>query len=96
MEARQEIADFVAAVFFVYGLCVIAWIVASFVFALGVRVPYNRVASGILDFLRDVSEPYLRIFRRLPLRIGAFDLSPIVALLVLRIVGGLIVSLIAP
>ena len=96
MEARQEIADFVAALFFVYGLCVIAWIVASFVFALGVRVPYNRVANGILDFLRDVSEPYLRIFRRLPLRIGAFDLSPIVALLVLRFVGGIIVSLIAP
>jgi YggT family protein len=96
MEARQEIADFVSALFFVYGLCVIAWIVASFVFALGVRVPYNRVASAILDFLRDVSEPFLRIFRRLPLRIGAFDLSPIVALLVLRIVGGIIVDLIAP
>ena len=96
MEARQEIADFVGALFFVYGLCVIAWIVASFVFALGVRVPYNRVANAILDFLRDVSEPYLRIFRRLPLRIGAFDLSPIVALLVLRVVGGIVVSLIAP
>ena len=96
MEARQEIADFVGALFFVYGLCVIAWIVASFVFALGVRVPYNRVANAILDFLRDVSEPYLRIFRKLPLRIGMFDLSPIVALLVLRIVGGIVVSLIAP
>jgi YggT family protein len=96
MEVRQEIADFVGALFFVYGLCVIAWIVASFVFALGVRVPFNRVANAILDFLRDVSEPYLRIFRKLPLRIGAFDLSPIVALLVLRFVGGIVVSLIAP
>ena len=96
MEVRQEIADFVGALFFVYGLCVIAWIVASFVFALGVRVPYNRVANAILDFLRDVSEPYLRIFRRLPLRLGAFDFSPIVALLALRFVGGIIVSLIAP
>jgi YggT family protein len=96
MEARQEIADFVGALFFVYGLCVIAWIVASFVFALGVRVPYNRVANAILDFLRDVSEPFLRIFRKLPLRIGAFDFSPIVALLALRIVGGIVVNLIAP
>jgi YggT family protein len=59
-------------------------------------VPYNRFFSAILDFLRDVSEPYLRIFRKLPLRIGAFDLSPIVALLVLRFVGGIVVSLIAP
>ena len=96
MEARQEIADFVAAVFFVYGLCVIAWIVASFVFALGARVPYNRFANAVLDFLRDDSQPFLRIFRKLPLRLGAFDFSPIVALIVLRVVGGIIVSLIAP
>ena len=49
----------------------------------------------MLDFLRDVTEPYLRIFRRLPLRIGPLDLSPIVAIFVLRIVGGIIVGLIA-
>jgi len=96
MEARQEIADFVGALIFVYTICIIAWIVASFVFSLGARVPYNRVFSAVLDFLRDVSEPYLRIFRRLPLQIGPIDLSPIVAIIVLRIVGGLIVSLISP
>ena len=96
MKARQEIADFLSALVTVYLIIIIAWVVLSFVFALGVRVPYNRVANAFLDFLRDVSEPYLRIFRRLPLRIGAFDLSPIVALVVLRFVGGIIVSLIAP
>ena len=96
MEVRQEIADFVGALFFVYGLCVIAWIVSSFVFALGVRVPYNRVANAILDFLRDVSEPYLRIFRKLPLRIGPLDLTPMVAIIVLQIGGGIIVALIDP
>jgi YggT family protein len=96
MEVRQEIADFVAALIFVYTICIIAWIVASFVFSLGARVPYNRVVSAILDFLRDVSEPYLRIFRKLPLQLGPIDFSPIVAIIVLRIVGGLVVSLIAP
>ena len=96
MQARQEIADFLSALIFVYTICIVAWIVASFVFSLGGRVPYNRVLNAVLDFLRDVSEPFLRIFRRLPLRIGAFDLSPIVALLVLRFAGGIIVSLIAP
>jgi YggT family protein len=96
MEARQEIADFLSAVIFVYTICVVAWIVASFVFSLGGRVPYNRVLNAILDFLRDVSEPYLRIFRRLGLRVGPIDFSPIVAILVLRIVGGIIVGLIAP
>ncbi len=96
MEARQEIADFVSALFSVYSLCIIAWIVVSFVFSLGARVPYNRFVNAILDFLRDVSEPFLRIFRRLGLRIGPLDLSPIVALLALSIGGRIIVSLIAP
>jgi YggT family protein len=96
MEARQEIADFLSALLLVYTLCIVAWIVASFVFSLGGRVPYNRFLNAVLDFLRDVSEPYLRIFRRLGLRIGPIDLSPIVAILVLRIVGGIIIGLIAP
>jgi YggT family protein len=96
MEVREEIADFVSALIWVYTLCIIAWIVFQLVFSLGARVPYNRFFNAVLDFLRDVSEPYLRIFRRLGLRAGPIDFSPIVAILVLRIVGGLIVSLIAP
>ena len=96
MEARQEIADFLSALIFVYTIIIVAWIVAQFVFSLGARVPYNRYFSAVLDFLRDVSEPYLRIFRRLPLRLGPIDFSPIVAIFALRIVGGIVISLIAP
>lgn len=96
MEVREEIAGFLAALITVYTIIIIAWIVASFVFALGARVPYSRPLNAVLDFLRDVSEPYLRLFRRLPLRIGPLDLSPIVAILVLRIVGGIIVGVIDP
>jgi YggT family protein len=96
MQARQEIADFVAALIWVYTLCIIAWIVVSLVFSLGARVPYNRFLNAVLDFLRDVADPYLSIFRRLPLRIGPLDLSPIVAILLLQIVGGIVVGLIAP
>jgi len=96
MQVRQEIADFLSALITVYTICIVAWIVASFVFSLGGRVPYNRYVNAVLDFLRDVSEPYLRIFRRLPLRVGPIDLSPIVAILALRIVGGIVVTLIAP
>ena len=96
MDARQEIADFLAALIFVYTIIIVAWIVAQFVFSLGARVPYNRYFTAVLDFLRDVSEPYLRIFRRLPLRLGPVDLSPIVAIFALRIVGNIVISLIAP
>jgi YggT family protein len=94
--ARQEIADFVSALFFVYSLVLVAWIVVSLVLSLGLTPPYNRVVRGTLDFLHDTSEPFLRIFRRLGLQIGPLDLSPIVALIVLRLVGGVIVAIIEP
>ena len=96
MKARQEIADFVDAFVTVYVIVIIAWVVASFIFAMGVRVPYSRWSNAVLDFLRDVSNPWLNLFRRLPLRIGPIDLSPIVAIIALQILGGLIVSLIDP
>jgi YggT family protein len=96
VEAREQIADFLSALLGVYTIIIIAWIVASLVFSLGVRVPYSRPLNAILDFLRDVTEPYLRLFRFLPLRIGPLDLTPIVAILALRILGGIIVSLIDP
>jgi len=96
METRQQIADFVSTLVGVYTLCLIAWIVVSLVFSLGARVPYNLFLNAVLDFLRDVSEPYLRIFRKLGLRIGPLDLSPIVAILALQIAGAIVVALIAP
>jgi YggT family protein len=96
VEAREQIADFLATLIWVYTLLVFGWVITSFVFAMGVRVPYSRALNAVLDFLRDTVEPYLRIFRPLPLRIGPLDLTPIVAIFALQIVGGLIVGLIAP
>jgi len=92
---RDDIADFVAALILVYTICIVGWVVLSLVFSLGVRMPYNRVVMGTMDFLRDVSEPFLRIFRKLPLRVGPLDLTPMVAIIVLQIGGGIIVGLIA-
>jgi len=94
--ARVEIADFVAAIISVYSLVIVGWIVVSLVLSLGLTPPYNRAIRGVLDFLHDTSEPYLRIFRRLGLQIGPLDLSPIIALIVLRIVGGVLVGAIDP
>jgi YggT family protein len=96
MQVRQDIADFVSALFWVYTLCVLAYIVMSLVLSLGMRIPYSRPLNAIMDFLRDVTEPFLRIFRRLGLQFGPFDLSPIIALLVLQLASRLIVGLIAP
>ncbi len=96
MEAREQIAEFLGALILVYTLCIVAWVVVSLVLSLGVRVPYSRWSNALLDFLRDVSEPYLRIFRGIIPRLGPIDISPMVAIFALQIVGGLIVGLIAP
>jgi uncharacterized protein YggT (Ycf19 family) len=91
---RTEIADFLNALLWVYVICIIAYVVMQLVLSLGARIPYSTWTRAIMDFLSDVSEPFLRIFRRLGLQIGPLDLSPIVAILVLQIVGGLIVKLV--
>ena len=94
--ARQEIADFVSAFVTVYVIVIIAWVVISFLFSLGVRLPYSRWTNAVLDFLRDTATPWLNLFRRLPLRVGPLDLTPIVAIIVLQILGGLVVGAIDP
>ena len=96
MTVRAEIADFLGALLTVYVIVIIAWIIVQFVFAMGVRVPYSRWVNAVLDFLRDVSNPWLNLFRRLPLRIGPLDLSPIVAIIVLQILGGIVIDIIDP
>jgi YggT family protein len=92
--ARVEIAGFLSALITVYTIIIIAWVVASLVFSFGARIPYSRPVNAVLDFLRDVTEPYLRLFRRLPLRVGPLDLTPMVAILVLVFVGNVVVSLV--
>jgi uncharacterized protein YggT (Ycf19 family) len=91
---RNDIADFLSALLTVYTILILAYIVVNLFFAFGGRPPYSRALDAVLSFLRDVSEPYLSIFRRFIPPIGPIDISPIVAILVLRIVGGLIIGLI--
>ena len=89
---RVDVADFLDAVRLVYVLLIVIYVLLSLVFSMGVRVPYNRVTDAVLGFLRDVCEPYLRIFRRFIPMIGPLDISPIIAILVLQIVGGIIIN----
>jgi YggT family protein len=91
---RDGLADFVDALITVYTLLIFLYIVVSLVFSFGGRMPYSRWSSAAVGFLRDVCEPYLRVFRRFIPPLGPFDLSPIIAIFVLRIVGGIVVDLI--
>ena len=87
---RGDVADFLDALITVYVIIILIYIVVNFLFAFGLRPGYYRWLDAVLDFLRDVSEPYLRIFRRFIPPLGPIDISPIVALLVLQLVGRLI------
>ena len=94
--ARTEIADFLQALLTVYVIVIIAYVVSSFIFSMGVRMPYSRWSNTLLDFLRDTANPWLNLFRRLPLRIGPLDLSPIVAIIALQLLGGIVIGIIRP
>ena len=87
--ARNEIADFLSALITVYMIIIIAWVVVSFVFSHGrARARTRAGRTRCWTSCATSPSPYLRLFRRLPLRIGPLDLTPIVAIIALQIVGG--------
>ena len=73
----------------VYVLLIFAYIIASWVPA-GSSPTLERVRQ----FLYDVCEPYLRLFRRFIPPLGPLDLSPIVAVIALYVLERLVNSLI--
>lgn len=93
---RGDIGNYVNALFDVYILLIFIYILINLMFSLGVRPPYSRWSDMILNFLRDVCEPYLRLFRRVIPPLGMFDFSPIIAIFVLYIVDRLVVGAISP
>jgi YggT family protein len=92
--ARHDIANYVSGLFTVYIVLLFIYILLNLMFSLGVRPPYSRVSDAILGFLRDISEPFLRIFRRFIPPLGQMDLSPILGIILLYFVRYLLVSLI--
>jgi YggT family protein len=92
--SRADVADYVGTLVLVYSILIFLRILLSWV----PRIPYNRALSAAVAFVTDVVDPYLNLFRRIlpPLKIGpgALDLSPIVGLIVLQVVGSIVVGLI--
>ena len=90
--ARTQSAGFLSTLIWVYTLLIFVFIVVQLLFAAGLRPPYSRTTDAVLGFLRDVCEPYLRIFRRLIPSFGGFDFSPILAILALSLVNKIVVE----
>jgi YggT family protein len=91
---RVDVANFVDALFYVYILIIFIYILTNLLFGFGMRLPYSRWSDAVLNFFRDTSEPYLRLFRRFIPPVGMFDFSPMVAILVLYFLRYIITSLI--
>ena len=75
-DAASTVKQFIDVFLYVYLLLIFVYVLMSWV-----RLPYSVWVRRISDFLRDVCEPYLRIFRRILPALGPLDLSPVVAML---------------
>ena len=88
---RGDVADYVQALFIVYYILIFANIILSFV----PRMPFSLWSQAIINFIRETTDPYINIFRRIMRPIGggpiSLDLSPMLALLVLFVADGIVV-----
>jgi YggT family protein len=90
--AGTDVAEYMSTLIYVYTLLIVLYIVIQLLFSLGLRPPYSRASDVVLGFLRDICEPFLRIFRRFLPSFGGIDFSPILAILTLEIVNNVIVQ----
>lgn len=92
---RQDVADYVAALFLVYIVLILIRVLISWI----PRMPYSPTLRAVLDFVTQTTDPYLNLFRRIipPIGGGGFglDLSPMIGLVVLFVLRGIVVALIA-
>jgi len=88
LDTASSLQSFVDVFVRIYILLILAWVILSWV-----RLPYSSAIATVQRFLDEVVVPYVRLFRRLP-TLGPFDLSPIVAIIVLLVAAGLVNRLI--
>jgi len=85
-DAVSKAQTFVYAFVTVYTLVILAYVLSSWL-----RLPYSPWLNRIQRFLYDVSEPYLRLFRRVLPSMGPLDLSPMIAVIVLWILEQVVI-----
>lgn len=86
MEIRIYIAQFVNIFGDVLIFAIFIRIILSWIKPMGSRGTFS-------NFLFEVTEPILSIFRRIIPRIGMIDISPIAAFLTIEILRGIIINL---
>ena len=79
-DTATSVQRFVSVFIGVYVLLILAYVITSFI-----RVGASPTLERVRQFLYDVCEPYIRLFRRFIPPLGPLDLSPIAAVLSLYI-----------
>ena len=82
----QFVASIIGSAVSIYALLILAAVIFSWI------RPAGRTFAAIRDAVVSLTEPYLRVFRRLVPPLGRFDFSPIVALFTLQLAGGAAVA----
>jgi YggT family protein len=92
---RVDVADYVSTLILLYVVLIFIRILMSYFRS----IPYYRALDVFLRFVTEVTDPWLNLFRRFipPLRVGpaALDLTPMIAVFVLIIIGRIVESAIA-
>jgi len=87
-DAVSKAQNFIRVFAGVYTLILFAYIITSWV-----RLPYSTWLNRIQRFLYDVSEPYLRLFRRVLPSMGPIDFSPTIGIIVLWLVAEVAITI---
>jgi YggT family protein len=85
----DQLETYISALFTVFIIVIFIRILLSFL----PMAPRSRWSRALYDFFHQSTEWFLGFFRRLIPPLGMFDLSPIVALLVLYIFRELVLTL---
>ena len=67
----------------IYSYVVIAYVIISWLVAFNVLNTQNRFVYSLLDLAYRLTEPFLNKIRRFLPNLGAFDISPIILLLLI-------------
>jgi YggT family protein len=93
--AKEDVRNYVVALFAVYTILILLNILISFV----PRMPYHPWLRATLDFITESTDPYLNLFRSFIRPIGggnlAFDPSPIIALIALGFIEGIVLQILS-
>jgi YggT family protein len=86
LDAVTQVELFINVFISVYALVVFLYVLTSWI-----RLPYSF--NPVQRFLYEVCEPYLRLWRRVLPSFGGLDLSPMVAIFALVVLGQIVVNL---